>query len=142
MSRLHRALLVVGLFVVSAAFSLTACSTSVATPTASATIPTVAGTWHGHIDIQDTGLFSSFSGTAYMRVEQAADGTLTGEAKLCDMPVFGDKGPFYYPLTGAADRTNHIKLDIKLITASTNYHLEGPFDAERLSLTGVISEKK
>jgi hypothetical protein len=75
-----------------------------------------------------------------MRVEQTTEGSLTGEAKLCDIPVFGDKGPEYYPLTGAADRSNHIKLDIKFTAAATDYRLEGPFDAERLSLTGAVSE--
>jgi len=138
MSRLHSALLVFGLLVVSAALSLTACSTSAATPTASATIPTVAGTWRGHIDIQDTsGYYSGWSGMIYLRVEQTAGGDLTGEAKLCDMSAFGDKGPEYYPLTGTADQSNRVSLNI---SAGAIYRLEGPFDSERLRLTGIMSE--
>jgi hypothetical protein len=50
------------------------------------------------------------------------------------------QGPEYYAITGTADSSNHIKLDIKLIAADTDYHFEGPFDAERLSLTGTLSE--
>ena len=46
------------------------------------------------------------------------EGSLSGEAKLCDMSVFGDKGPEYYPLTGAVDSSNHIKFDIKLDPSS------------------------
>jgi hypothetical protein len=126
--------LVFGLLVMSASLALTACSTNAATPTANGTIPAVAGTWRGRIDIQDTGLFSGWSGTAYIRVEQTAEGSLSGEAKLCDMPVFGDKAPQYYSITGTADRSNRIKVDI------ADYHLEGPFDAERLSLMGTVSQ--
>jgi hypothetical protein len=137
MGRLRSVILAFSL-VVSASLALTACSTNAATPMTSATIPTVAGTWDGHIDIQDTGAFSGLSGTVYLRVEQTTEGSLSGEAKLCDMSVFGDKGPEYYPLTGAADRSNHIKLDIKLDPVV--YHLEGPFDAERLRLTGTLTE--
>jgi len=140
MIRLRSAVVKFSLLVASASLALTACSTNAATPAASTKIPPVAGTWHGHIDIQDTGHFSGLSGTVYLRVEQTTDGDLTGEAKLCDMPVFGDKGPEYYPLTGAADRSNHIKFDIKLSAADIEYLLEGPFDAERLSLTGTLSE--
>jgi len=142
MARLRGAVLVFGLLVMSASLALAACSTnaatSTATPTASATIPTVAGTWRGRIDIQDTGVLSGLSGTVYLRVEQTMEGSLSGEAKLCDMSVFGDKGPEYYPLTGAVDSSNHIKFDIKLDPVV--YHLEGPFDAERLSLTGTLTE--
>jgi hypothetical protein len=137
MSRLPSAILAFSL-VASASLALTACSATAATPTASATIPTVAGTWRGHIDIQNTGAFSGLSGTVYLRVQQTTDGSLSGEAKLCDMPVFGDKGAEYSPLTGAADRSNHIKFDIKLDPVI--YHLEGPFAAERLSLTGTLTE--
>ena len=140
MTRLRSAIFTFSLLFMSALLALTACSTNAATPATDTTIPTVAGTWRGHIDIQDTGALSGLSGTAYLRMEQTTDGSLSGEAKLCDMPVFGDKGPEYHPLTGTADRSNHIKLDIKLIAANTDYRLEGPFDAKRLSLTGIISE--
>jgi hypothetical protein len=37
----------------------------------------VAGTWRGHIDIQDPGHFRGLSGTVYMRVEQTTDGSLS-----------------------------------------------------------------
>lgn len=79
--RLRGAVLACSLLVMSASLALTACSTNAATPTASATtsatISTVAGTWRGHIDIQDPGHFRGLSGTVYMRVEQTTDGSLS-----------------------------------------------------------------
>ena len=145
MARPRGIALVFGLLVACASLALAACSTNATTPTTNATTPTtnatiltVAGTWRGHVAIQDTGAFSGLSGTVYLRVAQTAEASLSGEAKLCDMPAFGDKGPEYYSLTGTADRSNHIKFDIKLDPVI--YHLEGPFAAERLSLTGTLTE--
>jgi hypothetical protein len=139
MHRHHRATLVIAFLVVSVPLALSACNGATAnTSNSGSAIPLVAGTWRGYIDIQDTsGYYSDWSGTIYLRVEQTAGGDLTGEAKLCDMSVFGDKGPEYSPLTGTADRSNRVSLDIN---AGFIYRLEGPFDPERLRLTGIMTQ--
>jgi hypothetical protein len=48
----------------------------------------------------------------FTRVDRATDGSLSGEAKLCDIGFLGDYAPVYQALHGTADANKHIALDV------------------------------
>jgi hypothetical protein len=140
MRRLHRATLVMACLVAGIPLAVLACGSATTGannigPATGALIPVVAGTWRGAIESRNaSGADTGWSGTVYIRVDQASGGGLTGEVKLCDMLVFGDKGPEYYPLTGTADQSHHVRLNLSL------YRLEGPYDPANMRLTGTVSQ--